>query len=516
MTLKQEEKERLLLLRDDFEYYATNMLKITTKGGGQLVPFQLNRAQKYVHKIIEKQWKEFGRVRVLLLKGRQQGMSTYVEARFFWRVVHNFGMNAFILTHQQKATDNLYNMVDRYYHNLPFHFKPHISKRNANELYFDKLQSGYKVGTAGNKGEGRSATIHLLHGSEVAWWANAEEHAAGIFQAISNSENTEIILETTANGMPNYFHSLWQASVKGETDFIPIFVPWFWQEEYRETVSADFFLTEEEIAYNDVYKLHVEQLAWRRKKIAEFNASGMNGHDKFKQEYPSNPTEAFLSSAENTLIPPLAVSKAQSPNYANLERVGAKILGVDPAVSHDRTAFIRRQGRVAYNLEVFRKIDTMQIAGLIYERHKNEKFDYICVDSIGIGMGVYDRLKELLGSEAQHVLKGINAGETKTVMFPSKYLNKRAEMWGRMHEWLTSPNLDVSLPNSDELLQDLCGQEYKHNSLSQLQLISKKESNLPSPDTADALALTFAISDEQVHKKHDTIEQLLNYSQMYG
>ena len=85
-------------LKDDFEFYARNCIKIRTKVEG-LKPLTLNDAQMYIHKRLEQQLVDTGKVRAIILKGRQQGASTYVEGRFIWRTTHNKGTKAFILTH---------------------------------------------------------------------------------------------------------------------------------------------------------------------------------------------------------------------------------------------------------------------------------------------------------------------------------------------------------------------------------------------------------------------------------
>ena len=159
-------------LKDDFEFYARNCLKIRTKTGG-LLPLVLNEAQQYIHARLEEQLKKTGKIRAILLKGRQQGASTYVEGRFMWKVTHNKGVKAFILTHDGESTNALFEMTERYYDNLPIHIKPTTSAANAKELHFDKLDSGYKIGTAGNKVVGRGQTIQFFHGSEVSFWLNA-------------------------------------------------------------------------------------------------------------------------------------------------------------------------------------------------------------------------------------------------------------------------------------------------------------------------------------------------------
>ena len=76
--------------------------------------------------------------------------------------------------------------------------------------------------------------MQFFHGSEVAFWPNAAAHAAGILQAIPDEVGTEVFKESTANGVGNYFHKEWQDAESGLSDYIAIFVPWFWSEEYRK------------------------------------------------------------------------------------------------------------------------------------------------------------------------------------------------------------------------------------------------------------------------------------------
>src|SRR5690606_32689015 len=253
-----------LKLRDDFQLYANEFLKIRSKSSTQgVIPFRLNRVQKYLHDLVEKQKRETGKVRVVICKGRQQGCSTYIAARYFWLTCHNMGKRVFILTHDHDATNNLFEFANRYYENLPSSLRPHKAISNSKEIYFDLLDSGYKVGTAGNKGVGRSSTIQYLHGSEVAFWPSAEEHAKGILQAVPNEPGTEIFLESTARGVSNYYHDMWNIAHDKSSEWMPIFLPWYWQEEYIATPAPDFSLTEEEKELQVLYNISNEHLQWR-------------------------------------------------------------------------------------------------------------------------------------------------------------------------------------------------------------------------------------------------------------
>jgi hypothetical protein len=221
----------------DFESFAAQHLFIRSKSGA-IIPLVFNAAQRFVHARLEEQRAETGRVRALILKGRQQGCSTYVAARFYHRTIHARGLRTYILTHEEQATQNLFEMVERFHAHVPETVKPSIGAANAKELWFDALDSGYKVGTAGTKWVGRSSTIQLLHGSEVAFWPFADTHAAGVLQAVPDQSGTEVILESTANGVGNFFHRTWRDAEIRRNGYIAIFVPWYWQEEYRERIVS--------------------------------------------------------------------------------------------------------------------------------------------------------------------------------------------------------------------------------------------------------------------------------------
>lgn len=489
--MEEREKEVRRKLKNDFFHYAEKCLRIRTKSG-YIEKFQLNDAQRHIHKLVTQQKLSTGKVRAIVLKGRQQGCSTYIEGRFYWLTSHRFGVRAFILTHDAEATNNLFEMSQRFHQYCPAVVKPKTDASNAKELIFGQLDSGYKIGTAGNKAVGRSSTIQFLHGSEAAYWPNAAEHAKGIMQAVPSEDGTEVFLESTANGIGNYFHEQWQMAESGQSDFIPIFLPWFWQKEYVKSVDAGFTLTDEEELLANAYNLTNEQLCWRRYKIMELSTLGFDGTKAFMQEYPNSATEAFLTSGEDSFIQPSIVVGARENN---LDPVGKLIVGVDPArFGDDRTAIIRRKGRVAYNLQTYTKKDTMEVVGIVHKIIQNERPYKVCIDIGGLGAGVYDRLKELGHIE---VIEAVNGGSSP--LDGEKYYNKRAEMWAELKQWLIDG--PVQIPDSDELHADLCGIRYSIDSKSRL-LLEKKEAmkkrGIRSCDTADALAYTFYYQETQL------------------
>lgn len=467
-------------IRSSIPVFGAQCLKILDKNG-DTQPLLLNRAQQHVHDRLEEQLRTTGKVRALILKGRQQGVSTYIAARFYNKTSLNFGKRAFIVAHEQKATDNLFGMVKRYHDHNPF--APSTGATNAKELIFDRLDGGYKLATAGSKDVGRSNTAQLLHGSEVGFWQNAAEHMAGIGNSVGDGDGTEIVLESTANGIGNKFHELWQKAEAGEGEYIAIFVPWFWQEEYRSTVPEGFELTEQDVQYRDAYGLDMKQMAWRRNKISLY---GHGFEWLFDQEFPATASLAFRSSTSDPYISPLLTSAGINSGYR--DDFGPLIVGVDPAhTGPDRTAIVFRRGRMVTRIETHQGLNTMAVTGLIGQIIQEHKPDAVMIDKGGIGAGIYDRLVELGHGNVYGVLSGSAAHDSRV------YANKRAEMWARMKKWLE--DAPVRLPRSPELEADMSAPGYRFDSSNRI-LIEKKEDmkkrGMRSPDIADALAHTFA------------------------
>lgn len=220
------DREKRQRFKDDFILYARENLKIRAKSG-RIVPLSLNTAQRHIHAALEKQLRETGRVRAVILKGRQQGCSTYVEARFYWKVTHSMGMRAFILTHLDEASRNIYQIARRFHDHCAPGMKAQTQAANSRELFFGRLDSGYQVGTAKSQGIGRGATLQFFHGSEVAFWSNAEEHMQGALQAVPDIGGTEIILESTSSGAEGFFYKLATEAAEGKSEYQLIFIPWY-------------------------------------------------------------------------------------------------------------------------------------------------------------------------------------------------------------------------------------------------------------------------------------------------
>jgi len=494
--ISEREREIRRKLRDNYPHYASKCLKIRAKDG-TIEPFTLNKAQLYLHGRLEAQIEQTGKVRALVLKGRQQGISTYIGGRFYHRTSHRRGLRCFILTHEQDATNNLFGMVERYHSHCPQLVKPSTGASNAKELFFDKLESGYAVGTAGTKAVGRSQTIQLFHGSEAAFWPNASSHFAGVIQAIPDLPGTEIILESTANGVGGEFHERWQQAESGQGDYIAVFIPWFWQDEYQRPVHSDFVMDDEEQRYYDTHAsngLTLGHMVWRRNKIAELKDPML-----FKQEYPATASEAFQMTGHDSFIKPELLLKARK---TTCEPIGPRVAGADPArFGDDRFSVVIRQGRKIVKKESRHKLDVVAGANWLKQITDTEKLDRGFIDVGGVGAGVYDLLVSW-GEPYASIWVPIDFAGTpqqSDIVLPSGEkrpgpFNRRAEMWMRSRDWLDEPG-GADVPDEDSIQSDACSPGYHYNGNSYLLIESKeamRKRGVRSPDEWDAVVLTFA------------------------
>ncbi|MBL0320292.1 MAG: hypothetical protein IPP74_13530 [Alphaproteobacteria bacterium] len=194
----------------------------------------------------------------------------------------------------------------------------------------------------------------------------------------------------------------------------------------------------------------------------------------------------FTAAADNVLITIDQVINACNKKFNPNEIMGSpRIIGVDPArFGDDRSVILRREGLVAYEPKIFTKIDNMTLVGRLTQEIDDFNPDAVFVDA-GRGEGVIDRCRQL----------GYNVIEVNFGGVASKqnhYVNKRAEMWDLMREWITAGG---SLPDNRDLKSDLVTPTYDYDPSNRIRLESKekiKERLGKSPDIADALALTFA------------------------
>ncbi len=419
---------------NSFKHFSEEQIKILPKDSSEgFIPFKFNKAQQIVHQKIQEQLDKEGHVRAIILKGRQMGLSTYTCARVFWKSYFNSHNKSVVMAHDSATSDALFTMSRNIIQNMGAGFRPDFKKSNAKEIQFEHNDSGYRLYTAGSPEAGRGTTPTIAHLSEVAFWTHDEKILAGLFQGISQAPGTEVILESTANGVSNAFHRLWKGAVNGENEYIPIFVPWYLMDEYQRKLpmpEEDFkeTLDELELELLDTYDLGLEQIYWRRLKVAE------SGLHKFKQEYPFTPEEAFIVSGSNVfnteILQQTIPAKVQKRQSFNLETSSFEdapfgqleiyeypkfdthfVIGADCAlgVGQDYSAAVvlnTKQEVVA----VYRsnRIDPTQYGDLLFYLGRYFNNALLAVESNSLGIATLNRLKQMEYVNLYHQTKVAN------------------------------------------------------------------------------------------------------------
>ncbi len=244
----------------------------------------------------------------LVLKGRQQGFTSIITAYQLSCSITRRNFAGYTLADDTENTEAIFTDKAKFpYDQLPDELKPIEKYNNRRELLFDKLNSVWRVATAGKKGAGRSKTLNFFHGSEAGFWDNIIDVLASLGQALT--KDSIKILESTANGY-NQFKDLWDE----DNDWENKFYEWWKTAEYRlnfesQKVEQEFKQNVKQIkkpkkSYEDntrewiYYRCKIlindcglvwQQAYWYYKKWVELKGV-------IKQEYPCFAEEAFLAS----------------------------------------------------------------------------------------------------------------------------------------------------------------------------------------------------------------------------
>lgn len=345
-------------------FFIHHVLKIKTKKKKVVRFNHWTRGQRKLQIAFAYQWfVKHIPVRIIILKARQVGGSTWTEAILFWLDVRFENQDVIAMAHGKLYSENMLNMVDLFLRNLqdylPFCELPAVRTADKEEFLFDAprrevhpegrrrkerkeackadegqpemaisggrvLHSTYKIRTPRSKNEERSSTLSGLHGSEVAFWPDGERIWLALAQCVPYSNpHSIVVLESSANGTGDFFETRWLSSAKEDSDYIGVFTGWHelpfvWDDEqgrytreYSRELPDRYQGTDGHVAFVVSYSdderemvkrldLTPEQVYWRRRKIEE-DCSG--DPIRFKQEFPSTPEEAFIVGGEGVYTP---------------------------------------------------------------------------------------------------------------------------------------------------------------------------------------------------------------------
>lgn len=336
--------EHNVSVREDIKNHPEYLIEIAfviVDKDKKTIPFFLNEVQQSFLNDINQAKRDFAagkrfHLKFLVLKGRQQGFTSFITAYQLANAIISKNFSGFTLADSGDNTNTIFEDKAKYiYNQLPDVLKPTEKYNNRREFHFEKLNSRWRVNTAGNKEVGRSKTINFFHGSEAAFWDSIISIMTGLGEALT--KDSIQILETTANGL-NEYKDIWDDAVDGKNNWDPKFYEWWLTPEYTQAFEDKYreeqFKRDVEEAETDFFKklkLHQDydgltwgQLYWYYGKYKDLK-------DKLPQEYPCTAEEAFLASGRPrfdvaTLMEYL--KRCVAGKFGTLERQGKGVVFV--------------------------------------------------------------------------------------------------------------------------------------------------------------------------------------------
>jgi len=327
---------------DDFAQYSEQFLRIVTKDG-RLCPFVQNVYQRKAEYAYRHAKQRGWPIRIIELKARQVGGSTWGSGKMFQSSSTNPFTNSFVVAHDAESTDNIFRMHKVFLDRLHEDVRPMLKYNSKTLLDFQNpssdeviktqspgLMSSIRVGTAGNTKIGRSKTNRNAHLSELAFYESAGQIVTGVCQTVPAKPDTFIFKESTANGIEGgigeQFYIDWNEAVRRDVNtpgYIPVFCAWFENPEYEMDLYYEFKAGDQKDKYGDEAALYaylkdptpleigvtitakgfehnqiMRKLMWRRFKIDNDMGkdSTLDPLSQWDQEYPQDPDIAFISS----------------------------------------------------------------------------------------------------------------------------------------------------------------------------------------------------------------------------
>jgi hypothetical protein len=263
-----------------------------------LLPFHLYPEQRRTTEIALGQQARGEPVRIVKVKCRQSGDSTWAASWTFHHTYWSRNTRALTVAHHDTTTASLYDMHQTFYNELPPELQLPLKKLNRKELATERPHANALMAqTAGFIDIGHGLTIQHAHLSEIDLWPVADTALEGILEAIPLAPGTSVIIESKAQGTEGWLYGFWKESKRGMTGFTPVFTPWHLIPEYRLAVPADFELQDEEREWVRQFGITPAQVVWyRAKRNLAIAKEPWGGERRHKSSYPFTDDEAFQSS----------------------------------------------------------------------------------------------------------------------------------------------------------------------------------------------------------------------------
>lgn len=320
--------------KHDFPFWAYTFVRIKPKGGGDDIPFRLNRPQRRLIAKMEEQRLARKPIRIILLKARQWGGSTVVQMYFAWmQLVHKKNWNSVIASHANSVSATVRGMyskmLDYYPHWMLYPLGEEYDANAPKMTGFEGQQtiqmitarkSKIRIATANAQENLRSEDVSMAHATEVALWPDTtllhpEDFVDAVMSSVDPLPDTIKVIESTAKGSGNYFHREFEDAMRGIGEYTPMCVTW--KEIEKDTIPFSSLEEKREFATWLWENRTQKEAPNRRSESGEYlwqqwedgatleglnwyvtERRGKSSHDHMASEAPSNWIEAFAATGE--------------------------------------------------------------------------------------------------------------------------------------------------------------------------------------------------------------------------
>lgn len=319
----------------DFEYWCATCVKITDKGGSELIYFKLRASQRTLFAKLYKMFDDGKPIKALLVKARQFGGSTVIQIFMVWLQIFHFkNWNSLIFGNKESQARVIRGMYTRLIKNHPKDvfdgfFSPFEGSSKTRVLNPEDRDCVISIGSMGDPEGARSEDLRMFHGTEIASWKitlgkNPEDVIQNVRATIPDIKGAVEILESTAKGVGNFWHNEYLAAKQGKTKYEPIFISFFEIEMYYKDFETDEERLQLIAQIDKPQKENKEHERSRELWLMGAPLESINWYWKkkkgdrysdwrFASEFPANDIEAFQS-AETRAFDPAYVQKARANN----------------------------------------------------------------------------------------------------------------------------------------------------------------------------------------------------------
>jgi len=325
--------------RAHFDVACERVLRIKAKDAA-LVPLRLNWPQRYAaERYLIPAFEAKQPLALLILKGRQDGLSTLGMAWAFHKVRWYQGTSVVAAAHQDDTVSNFRDMVTRFHDNLPPELQPPKDRYNRKEIhYLPPLDSSFRVRAAHYLDISRGKTPQIVILSEIAYYPAPDVIMSGVTEAVPDYGPTLILMESTAAGVDTWHHDLWKQIGRdakrqqwSRRKWWRCFIPWYWAPDKRAEMPPRWdFPIEDREEFRDIqrrYALDDMQIMWYWSKYQEMlKTEGHVARRMLSQEQPCSPTEAFITGGE-CVFPEAAMRQLQTQIAEPIQGYEVKFTG---------------------------------------------------------------------------------------------------------------------------------------------------------------------------------------------